>query len=407
MKKKILFVLTGLPMGGIETYILRLANQLHETGHTVEVILISDKYDCQLFSELSKTAKIYIHEKTRRLSASSWINAFLPLGSRSSFVTYDIVHVVDLLTLGFIYLNRKSLDFKALSIGIYHSMEVSWWRGRNVYFRGRLLEIYDKNISLTLFPNESTAVLAADLAGCSGIHSDILPLGVNLKKYIDCKACFNSKRIVSVGRLVEFKAYNRHMIAQLSAVRNYGEYEYYIYGEGPERESLMRLAELCGVSSYVHFMGQVNYSDLPSILNDCFCFVGSGTAIIEASSAGIPSIVGIESIEHPLTCGFFADILGYSYNEESATTRRISYYDALSQIIKLSELDFLRLSDRHRKKAGEFDIVKTTEDFIEKSNKILDVSLPFSRLRALLSLIISILRFGPASLKRRFERVSD
>ena len=135
--KNILFVLGGLSIGGVETYVVRLAKELKEQGNSIDILLLSGKYDVGLFSQLSKFASVTIIEKVSFLGASSWINSLLPNSNRSD-IHYDVVHVVDLLTLAYVYFNRKHYSFTGLSIGIYHSKEICWWRERNIYFRKKI-----------------------------------------------------------------------------------------------------------------------------------------------------------------------------------------------------------------------------------------------------------------------------
>lgn len=404
--KHVLFILGGLAMGGVETYIVRLAKELTRIGCSVELLILSNKFDQRLMSEISEYTTVTSLESAKFLTASSWVNAFLPVRGKITKKEYDVVHVVDLLMLGFLFLNKDIISYKALSIGIYHALEVSWWRDRNVYFRRKLTELYDRNITLTLFPSESVAKLTGDLVGVVSDKLDILPLGVDLSKYNKCTPSRVSRKIISVGRLVGFKIYNRHIISQLRLIRELGDFEYYIYGVGPENESLQNFAQESGVSDYVHFMGQVEYEDLPRVLNDAFCFVGSGTTIIEASAAGIPSVVGIESIKTPNTCGFFSDVVGYSYNEESATSKRITFYEALEWLNGLREDAYNELSLKHRKKAMEFDLRNTASEFLSMSCKRPDFHFSINRWRALFSFSLSIIRFGPRALKSRFDETN-
>lgn len=401
MRKRVLFVLGGLVMGGVETYVTRLAKELHGKNCEVDILLLSNKFNDQLLAEVSLCANVVFFEKFSFLGASSWLNAFIPFNSQVK--EYDIVHVVDLLTLGFIYLNRDTIRFKALSIGIYHSLELVWWEDKSIYFRRKLLELYKHNVSLTLFPNESIAQMASNRTGASMCDLNVLPLGVDLSRYSWCTPSITSKRIVSVGRLVDFKIYNRHVISQLDSIRKFGDFEYYIYGEGPEKNSLQKLAAKHGVHNYVHFMGPIDYNDLPNILNETFCFIGSGTVLIEASSAGIPSIVGIESIQTPNTCGFFSEVVGYSYNEMSATTKRIAIIEAFEWLVALTEDQYFQLSRQHREKAGEFDLRHTASDFLDLSFRKPNFSISINRWVSILSFCFAVLRFGPRALKGRFN----
>lgn len=401
MRKRVLFVLGGLGMGGVETYIIRLARELNSKNCEIDILLLSNKYNPQLLTEVRQYANVVIFEKFGFLGASSWLNAFIPF--KSKIKEYDIVHVVDLLTLGFVSLNQDVIKFKALSIGIYHSLELVWWRDKKVYFRQKLLELYGQNVSLTLFPSESVAQIASDETGVSLNDLSILPLGIDLSRYTWCIPLVSSKRIVSVGRLADFKSYNRHVISQLGIIRQHGNFEYYIYGDGPEKNRLKDIAAEYGVLEYVHFMGQVDYSDLPRVLNEAFCFVGSGTSLIEASSAGLPSIVGIESIQTPSTCGLFSEISGYSYNEMSATTKRVGIAEVFEGLVGLTEQQYVQLSMMHRLKAKEFDLHQTSTDFLDLSFKTPNFNVSINRWVAVASFFFAILRFGPRALKGRFN----
>ncbi|MEF9674377.1 glycosyltransferase family 4 protein [Pseudomonas sp. PCH446] len=402
--KNILFVMGGLAMGGVETYVVRLATEIQKQGHAVTVILLSSKYDESLFQKLSSVATVHIVEYFPFFGASSWLNALVPANA-SSHSHFDVVHVVDLLTLSYMYFQRKKYSFAALSIGIYHSREIVWWRDRNIYFRKKMLELYDQNVKLTLFPNESTAEIAATYKTLDNSEVALLPLGVSLENYRMCCPGKQSLKLLSVGRLVDFKVYNKHVISVLSSLRLLDDFQYFIYGDGPEKEALQSYSVQCGVAQFVHFMGEVKYSDLPEILNDAFCFIGSGTTLIEASAAGLPSIVGIESISTSHTCGFFSDIDGYSYNEASATSRRIPIVECIEMLYRMEVSQYNSLSDAHRAKAGQFNIEETASKFIDLTTDYPNFEIRFSRCRAILSFVYSIIKLGPKALKSRFDIV--
>ncbi|MEO8491510.1 MULTISPECIES: glycosyltransferase [unclassified Pseudomonas] len=402
--KNILFVMGGLSIGGVETYVVRLAKHLNMAGHKVTVTLLSNKSDAGLFKELSRYATINVVEHVPFFQASSWINALIP--AKRDKAHYDIVHVVDVLTLAYVFLNKSYLSFTSVSVGIYHSKEICWWRGRDIYFRKKMLELYDRNVELTLFPNERTAEMASAFTHVELDKLDILPLGISFESYASRQPLQSSLRIVSVGRLVDFKVYNKHVISQLAELRKQADFEYFIYGDGPERAALESLSQACGVSKYVHFKGEVEYAELPSILEGAFCFVGSGTTIIEASAAGIPSVVGIESIEKPLTCGLFSDVSGYSYNEESATTTRVGILDTIAMLQALGPEQYLEVSNQHRTKAKSFDIIETSQRLVDLSNRKPMFDMKMNRWLAMLSFFKSVIVQGPRGLKSRFDSVN-
>jgi glycosyltransferase involved in cell wall biosynthesis len=99
--------------------------------------------------------------------------------------------------------------------------------------------------------------------------------------------------LVTTSRLVEKNAVDdviralRHLPAQVRFI---------VYGAGPERDALEKLARDTGVSARVRFMGHVSHEDLPRALHACDLFVrpsrteGMGNSFIEAMAAGLPVI---------------------------------------------------------------------------------------------------------------------
>jgi 1,2-diacylglycerol 3-alpha-glucosyltransferase len=73
-----------------------------------------------------------------------------------------------------------------------------------------------------------------------------------------------------------------------------------IIGGGPSETELKELAAQSSIGERIHFIGQVNYDDMPSYLNMCDVFVTASTSevhplsVIEAMAAGLP-VLGIYS----------------------------------------------------------------------------------------------------------------
>lgn len=67
-----------------------------------------------------------------------------------------------------------------------------------------------------------------------------------------------SKRIVSVGRLRPQKNFSRLLDIASSVMKDYPEWEWDIFGEGPLREELETKRDALGLERQVHFCGQVS-----------------------------------------------------------------------------------------------------------------------------------------------------
>jgi glycosyltransferase involved in cell wall biosynthesis len=116
-------------------------------------------------------------------------------------------------------------------------------------------------------------------------------------------------KIVSVGRLDKMKSYNIYMVDVVKDLLQRGyKVSYDIYGEGPLREEIEEKIRISKLEKHIHLRGQMDYRETEITLSDAFVFVGMGTASIEASMCGVPSIVAIADATEPLTYGFLQDL---------------------------------------------------------------------------------------------------
>jgi len=406
MKRRILLVLGGLSVGGAETYAVRLAKEFVKQGHSVDVILLSRKVDKELYSELAKFSSIYFSEWFPWMEGnySNWLNAFIPLRSGLKQKKFDVVHVFDCLTLSFMFFNQKLIDFSSLSIGIYHNQELVWWSNKGVYFRDKMLNLLKENANAVLPCNELTRSLVGRSLGLKDSEKlDIVPIGICLDKFKRVRASQQSCKIISIGRLVSFKAYNQHVVECLSELRKRDDFHYYIYGEGSNKPFLKMLAENKGVSDYVHFMGEIPYKDFSLVLEGAFMFVGSGTSLIEASAAGVPSLIGLDSCKTCETKGLFSDVDGYTIHDMQAGEVLKPYAEVICNVKKMNANEYTNLSDEHRKKALQFDIVQSATKIAEKTNQRPVFDLAFNRWLGLCSFVFSVLRYGSKALASRFD----
>lgn len=111
--------------------------------------------------------------------------------------------------------------------------------------------------------------------------------------------------IISVGRLVHRKGQDRLIQALPKIVAEIPDALLVLVGEGPYRQKLEELAHELHVEESVHFLGRIQYTDLPRYISmgDLFAMPsrdrlfgleveGLGIVYLEASSCGLPIIVG-------------------------------------------------------------------------------------------------------------------
>lgn len=411
MKKKCLIVLCGLKIGGVETYICRLSKALAYSNIQPTILVLSRKSDKSIVLDLKNYAKlIWIDEIQKIRGYTSWLNAFIPLGNKLELNVenyFDYVHVVDSLSLHFFVLNRDKFKFGQFNIGVYHEQEFYWWKNKNVLFRNQQILLAKMNATSILFPNEIIRENFARDNNLSAKSLPLLPIGIDIPAP---QIIANKKtlKIVSIGRLVDFKTYNECIISILPNLRSIADFRYEIYGSGPLEKKLEKMVSDLNLDGIVTFHGNIPPELLSSVLDEAFCFVGSGTTIITTASHGIPSIVGIES-NRDLTCGgLFCDVLGYSYNELSCYTAKNLMFDSIINLYKKSDVEYQNICELHVKKAKEFDIENTIERFLNYFTSSLIVPTKLhSRFRCALSVICALIPIiGPGifSFKNRYYK---
>lgn len=113
------------------------------------------------------------------------------------------------------------------------------------------------------------------------------------------------KRILTVGRLVEHKGFDRLIEASAQLAEQGVDVGCIVVGKGQDRPRLERLALSLGVVDRVHFAGFVSDADLPAYYQSCDVFAllsrqppsaakveGFGIVFLEAAACGKPAIGG-------------------------------------------------------------------------------------------------------------------
>lgn len=377
-----LFVHGSLAMGGIETFYVRMAQARKEQGLTTKIVLLSQesKSNKELVSKARECADIYFLEDfIQPIFAQSWsmfyqLSLLYPLRSE---IVKEILDSVESVHVSNGFCAHMALRFASsagrelpVTIGLYHSMEFCW--GRNL----KSLPFFEKcnrdffntlhQHHALIFFTEKMVEFYSSMIGKDFSNVSVFPLGViDQRKQVQPKIFSNRLKIGTVGRLVDFKSYNLWMLDVVDKILAQGvEVSYDIYGEGPLKEQISeRISEL-KLDAVVKLKGGFNYSEFSNVVADFDVFVGSGTALIEASGLGVPSIVGIESITEAETYGFFSEIPGFSYNEDNLYPKK----DVMSLLLGFynsSEGEKTLLSHAHVKKSEIFSMEACVKNFAE------------------------------------------
>lgn len=362
-----IFITSSLELNGCTTFILRVCREMHRRGIQPTVVVIFESKLTSVSIEISQLARVikigsFLNGFFSSVSFKQF-SAFLPFNNkkiRKIFLgNIKSFHVMGIFGLILAKRLSRAIGNVPVTIGIYHQNEFYYDHNSDYFHRWIFKTISQAAWQNIIFFNEANQQSYADYFNKNFMRSAVLPIGIELPaiRLNDWMACKNEFLIISVGNLLEFKTYNRHVIECLPTLRiNFPYVRYEIYGEGYELLGLKKLAIELGVQDLVKFCGHLDYALFNKVVSRAHIFVGSGTAILESAALGVPSIVGIESIRTPETYGLISDIPGYSYNELGLNLPLVQIEDSILKIFKMSPADLQAVSSRSIKKAREFDV---------------------------------------------------
>lgn len=415
-----IFIANALPLNGGTTFLIRTCRELSSRGEKPIVLIVFDEIDIGLLHELEKWAKIvYLEDFAQsflKIFFRTQLGSFLPL----KFLKLDKlldeggreVHAMGVF--GLLFAVRMLINnvrpFK-LSVGVYHQNEFMF-NGGNYYFAKVVKRIFaNLNPMSLVFFNEASRSSYSNFFKRDYSSASLLPIGISLPdKDKGIYGSYSSNRIISIGNLYNFKTYNRHIISIMpDLLRLNPRITYEIYGEGSHEEELKTFAHTIGVSSAVKFLGPIEYSEMEAVLRGALLFVGSGTAILEASSLGIPSIIGIESSREPVTYGLLSDAVGLTYHELVPGKQTRNILDVVFSLIS-NEKTWVEGALNCKVKASEFSVVKTVDGLVRLNSQAIDLEkcelFGYSNIYAFFSVLLCAI-MGKLGLDRSFSSRRD
>jgi len=170
----------------------------------------------------------------------------------------------------------------------------------------------------------------------------VIPMGVdvgkfNINKRNSLKNDFNSERcILTAARLIPIKGINYLIQSMMLILQSFPKAKLVICGDGPEKESLQKLAEELGISEHVCFKGYIPHDEMVQYYMSADVFVlpsveiggykeGLGVVLIEAMACGTP-VIGTN-------VGGITDIITDDYNGLLVAER--SPEDIAKKVIKI------------------------------------------------------------------------
>ena len=354
-----LFIYSSLSVGGIETFFVRMAKERHKLGLPTSVLLLSkpSQSNTELLKEIKLYAEVlfaedlflnfpFIAQKFPLLSIMKSETVKRKLSNVDQIHVFHGMHAL----LGY----KLSLKLKKkipITVGIYHYIHYLWGKGCIAQYeqtnRSFIFE-YLPARSL-LFFSKDTRDLYTRCMGVDFSESNTFRLGVVDKQEIMLSGEKNLPlKIIAIGRLVEFKTYNFYMLDVIKNLIDKGHsVKFDIYGDGPLKSSIQSKINEMSLSDFVKLKGTLDYSLFSDTVSAYDLFIGSGTAVIQASSLGVPSLVGVENINEPKTYGYFCFVHEHEYNLKGLDLKLFSTERLIENYISMTVVERLQLKESH------------------------------------------------------------
>ena len=354
--------------GGIESYVKNLLFQLPKIGLNVLLIGFDPNYNSsESYSYIQITSKnnrwIYL--------INLWIKSlFLNLSSS------DIIHAHRLDDMFPFVLFYKSNP----KVCTLHGKTVENIRIKHSNFTTKVYEIIEK-ITLKKLIKQNSRLIAVDkltkqfyVKRYPWLKDKIIviPVGVDtikfkpldkkkmLKKY---KFSYDDKIIMYIGRLEKEKNLD-FLLRSFVAVRNrFQQAKLVLVGDGRERKNLERLAKGLDLTENIYFLGSVEHSKIPELLNCadvfvlCSLYEGSPTVIKEAIACGVP-VVSTD----------VGDI-SKTIKDEIGKIVKGDEKNFAKNIIKMISMDRNKIRDKFTQVAKGFSIDHMVDEIVEKVYK--------------------------------------
>lgn len=294
---KLLFLITGLGLGGAEKVVCDLADQMILIGHTVKIAYLTGEVLVRPTYSQIELIPLKLNSISDLLNASKRYKKLVK-EYKPNVIHAHMVHANI-----FARINRVGCRIPKLICTAHNSNEGGKLRMLAYRFTNHLSDV-NTNVS-----EEATASLISK--GAFNKNNLITVYnGVNLSKF----KLFNANKkndelmVLSVGRFNEQKDYPNLFRAIKSLKDNnlLEKVKFYIAGDGELRPQLEDLIEGLGINNNIVLLGK--RSDIPELLNQADYFV------LSSRHEGLPTVVieamACETFVVATDCGGSAEILG-------------------------------------------------------------------------------------------------
>ena len=353
VKATVTFILVygSLRTGGIETLIVRMAKYLTKNGYGVIVCC----GEGGMASSLPSNAHVLTYKGTNDLRLKLRMNNASALHDLTDviIVSFDPISAARALWVELACSAGQKVSHLS---GVFHPRAYFMTGERKDRIFLNHLVARAVGYSHMFFMNEECRVANAKRWNVDLSDSPIAALPIDAAERIWAAKRGSEMRIVSVGRLVDFKAYNLGAPGIVKSLRKRGvQLSWDIYGSGSLQPDIQTEIEKCGVGDVVCLRGELPYSDFQARVSAYDIFVGIGTAALEAAMVGVPTICATDSHrEH--SYGFIYELPFGNLGELQSSPPTVEIQDLIAEFACATESDRARKSDMCRAAAMRYEM---------------------------------------------------
>ena len=294
-KTKVLHYGLSGSMGGIETYLLRIASLINKDNYEFHFLVAKGENSC--FNSELRSIGCFFHEITPR--KKSFFENRRDLDKLFSSEKFDIFHM-HLNTLSYVAPIEYAQKYGAVCVIHSRSSGASSFRVRIFHYLNRAL-LRNKGITKIAVSQQ-----AGDWLFGYSAEFDVLPNGVDVSKYAfdeELRAQGRAELSLSdeclvLGHVGAFLPVKNHEflleVAEELSNKNI-DFALILIGSGPDLENIKAVAKEKGISSSLKFLGiREDLEKLYSIM-DVFIlpskFEGFGNVVLEAQASGLPCVI--------------------------------------------------------------------------------------------------------------------
>lgn len=327
---EIVFIITGLEIGGAETQVCSIANKLYELGHKVTIIYLTG--ETEVNPKYDDIRLIGLNMKKTPLGLFRALKRCRDILIR---LNPDVLHS---------HMIHANIFARLLRISIPVPVLISTAHSSNEGGLLRMLAYRTTNSLADLSTNVSTEALQSFITkkAMSSKHSTVVYNGIDIDKFVYNEASRDITRrklnldnddflFLGVGRITDAKDYPNLLKAFAVIHAKNRNTKLAIVGQGELEETIKAIRNKLSLQDSVYFLGARN--DVNELMSACDCFVlaskyeGFGLVVAEAMATQ-RVVIGTD-------CGGVKEVIG---NEGILieTENHIALADAMQKVIDLN-----------------------------------------------------------------------